>query len=55
MGPIKKGFCWTRDVLVICTLELVLQMDPAAGWQWIVGVFGVGGWDHISKPRLERR
>lgn len=43
MGPIKKGFCWTRDVLVICTLELILQMDPAAGWQWIVGVFGVGG------------
>lgn len=51
-GAHKKGFCWTRDVLVICTLELILQMDPAAGWQWIVGGFGVGGRDHISKPGL---
>lgn len=53
MGPIKKGFCWTRDVLVIWTLELILQMDPAAGWQWIVGVFGVGWGGGITFPSLD--
>lgn len=31
--------------------ELILQMDPAAWWQWIVGGGRVqsGGWDHISR------
>lgn len=47
MGAIKKGFCWTGDVLVICTLELILQMDPAASRMAVDcgrarGVGGVG-------------